>query len=135
MFLPKEKNETTWGSACLAENTEIRVADGTFTIIQNSVGKEIWTDQQGKRKITRIHKFDTAETDPPLLGIGGNWMADFHFIWGQIDSKWHKAFEIQGVKKKFRNSLKGSVYAAELDSDHYMTLRGASGLRPLGTFS
>jgi len=87
MFLPKENSKTTWGSACLAENTEIFVADGTFSMIQNSVGKEIWTDQQGKRKIIRIHKFDTTETDPPLLGIGGKWMTKFYFIWGRIDSK------------------------------------------------
>jgi len=106
LFLPREEwNETTWEAVCLAKNTEIRMADGTFTIIQNSVGKEIWTDQQGKRKITRIHKFDTVETDPPLLGIGGHWMTDFHFIWGQIDSRWHRAFEIQGVKKTFLRTL------------------------------
>jgi len=131
MFLPKENNKTTWGSAFLAENTEIRMADGTFTIIQNSVGKETWTDQQGKRKIIRIHKFDTTETDHPLLGIGGNWMTDFHFIWARIDSKWHRAFEIRGVKKTFRNSLKGLVYAVELDTDDYLTLRGGI---PAATF-
>jgi len=37
MFLPKGINKTTWGSACLAENTEICMADGTFSILQNSV--------------------------------------------------------------------------------------------------
>jgi len=67
MFLPKDNNRTIWGSACLAEDTEIRMADGTFSMI----GKEIWTDQQGTRKIRRIHKFVTLETDPPLYGIGG----------------------------------------------------------------
>jgi len=56
------------------------MADATFSTIQNSVGKEIWTEQQGTRKIRRIHKFDTFETDPPLYGIGGNWMTEFHFI-------------------------------------------------------
>jgi len=30
MFLPEETNTTTWATACLAENTEIRLADGTF---------------------------------------------------------------------------------------------------------
>jgi len=100
------------------------MADGTFTIIQNSVGKKLWTDQQGKRKITRIHKFDMAETDLPLFGIGGNWIIGFHFIWGQNDSKWHRACEIQGVKKTFKKSPKGSVYAVELDIDGYLTLRG-----------
>jgi len=72
MFLPKDNNRIIWGSACLAEDTEIRMADGTFSMLQNSVGKEIWTDQQETRKIRRIHKFDTLETDPPLYGIGGN---------------------------------------------------------------
>ena len=91
MFLPKDNDRTLWGSACLAEGTEIRMADGTFSIIQNSVGKEIWTDQQGKRRIRRIHKFDTTETDPPLLGIGGNWMTNFHFIWGRMETKWQRA--------------------------------------------
>ena len=70
MFLPKENNTITWGSACLAEDTEIRMADGTFAKIQNSVGKEIWTDQQGTRKIRRIHKLDTLETDPPCMELG-----------------------------------------------------------------
>jgi len=100
------------------------MADGTFSIIQNSVGKKIWTDQQGKRKIIRIHKFDTTETDPPLLGIRGNWMTDFHFIWGRIESKWHRAFQVRGVNKTVRKSLKGSVFAVELDTDDYLTLRG-----------
>jgi len=104
--------------------TEIRLADGTFTKIQNSVGKEIWTDQQGERKITQIHKFDTAETDPPLFEIGGNWMTGFHFIWEQNNSKWYRACEIPDVKKTFKNSLKGSVYAVQLNIDGYLTLRG-----------
>ena len=93
MFLPKDNNRIIWGSACLAEDTEIRMADGTFSMLQNSVGKEIWTDQQETRKIRRIHKFDTLETDPPLYGIGGNQMTEFHYIWGQMDSKWQRALE------------------------------------------
>ena len=101
MFLPEE-NMTTWGLACVAEDTEICTADGTFSLLQNSVGKEIWTNQQGKRKVRRIHKLDGTETDPPLLGIGFNWMTNFHFIWGRIDSKWHRAFEVRGVNKAVR---------------------------------
>jgi len=80
MFLLKDNNRTIWGSACLAEDTEIRMMDGTFSMLQNSGGKQIWTDQQGTRKIRRIHKFDTLETDPPLYGIGSNWMTEFHYI-------------------------------------------------------
>jgi len=123
MLLPEE-NMTTWGSACVAEDTEICTADGTFSLLQNSVGKEIWTNQQGKRKVRRIHKLDSTETDPPLLGIGFNWMTNFHFIWGRIDSKWHRAFEVRGVNKAVRKSLKGSVFAVEMDTDDYLTLRG-----------
>jgi len=100
------------------------MADGTFTIIQNSAGKEIWTDQQGTRKIRRIHKFDTLETDPPLHGIGGNWMTEFHFIWGQMDSKWQRALEFQRVNKAKRKTPMGPVFAVELDTDDYLTLRG-----------
>jgi hypothetical protein len=124
MFLPKENNTITWGSACLAEDTEIRMADGTFATLQNSAGKEIWTDQQGTRKIRRIHKFDTLETDPPLYGIGGNWMTESHFIGGRMDSKWHWAFEIRGVNKVKKKTPKGPVFAVELDTDDYLTLRG-----------
>ena len=124
MFLPKDNNRTTWGSACLAEDTEIRMADGTFSMLQNSVGKEIWTDQQGTRKIRRIHKFDTLETDPPLYGIGGNWMTEFHYIWGPMDSKWQRAFEFRGANKAKRKTPKGPVYAVKLDTDDYLTLRG-----------
>jgi len=52
MFLPEETNTITWRSACLAEDTEIRLADGTFALIQNSIRKEIWTDQPNIRKTT-----------------------------------------------------------------------------------
>jgi len=124
MFLPKENNTILWGSTCLAEDTEIRMADGTFSTIQNSAGKEIWTDQQGPRKIRRMHKFDTLETDPPLCGIGGNWMTELHFIWGRGDSKWQRVLELRGVKKANRKTPKGPVYAVELDTDEYLTLRG-----------
>jgi len=70
MFLPARKHVVIWGSACLAEDTEIRLADGTFSTLLDSTGKAIWTDQQDTRIIKRIHKFDTLETDPPLYEIG-----------------------------------------------------------------
>jgi len=64
MFLLREfRNGTTWGATCLGKDTEIRLADGTFAMIQDSVGKSIWTDQQEERRITRIHKFDTEGAD------------------------------------------------------------------------
>ena len=77
----------------MAEDTKICMADGTFSMLLNSAGKEIWTDQQGTRNIRRIHKFDTLETDPPLYGIGANYMTEFHYIWGRMDSKWQRALE------------------------------------------
>jgi len=73
MFLPEE-NMTTWGLACVAEDTEICTADGTFSLLQNSVGKEIWTNQQGKRKVGRIHKLDVVPKQTLLcseLGLTG----------------------------------------------------------------
>ena len=124
MFLPEETNTITWGSACLAEDTKICLADGTFASLQNSTGKEIWTDQQETRKIRRIHKFDILETDPPLCGIGGNWMTESHFIWGKTEPKWHRAFEFRGNNKVKRKTPKGPVFAVELDTDDYLTLRG-----------
>jgi len=93
MFLPEETNTTTWGSACLAEDTEIRLADGTFASLQHSIGKEIWTDQPNTRKIKRIHKFDTRETDPPLYLIESNWVTESHFICRRTEPNWHRAFE------------------------------------------
>ena len=73
MFLPMEPwCGMTWGAACLAEDTEIRLADGTFAQIQNSVGKSIWTDQKEERIIIWIHKFDTKEADPRLVKVGRN---------------------------------------------------------------
>jgi len=124
MFLPEEQNTITWGSACLAEDTEIRLADGTFASLQNSTGKEIWTDQQETRKIRRNHKFDILETDPPLCGIGGNWMTESHFIWGKTEPKWHRTFEFRGINEVKRKTPKGPVFAVELDTDDYLTQRG-----------
>ena len=108
MFLPIENNSITLGSACLAEDIEIRLADGTFITLQNSAGKEIWTDQQGTRKIRQIRKFDTLETDPPLYGIGGNWMTESHFIWGRMDPKWQRASEIRGATQSKEENPKGT---------------------------
>jgi len=124
MFLPEETNTITWGSACLAEDTEIRLADGTFASLQNSIGKEIWTDQPNTLKIRRIHKFDTLETDPPLYQIGGNRMKESHFIWRRTEPKWHRAFEFRVNNKVRRTTPKGPGFAVELDTDDYLTLRG-----------
>jgi len=124
MFLPEEKNEITWWSACLAEDIEIRLADGTFATLQNSTGKAIWTDQQENRIIKRIHKFDTLETDPPLYGIGGNLITESHFIWERPESKWLRAFEARGMNRVKRKTPQGPVFAVELDTDDYQTLRG-----------
>ena len=46
MFQPAREHTATWGSACLAEDTEILLADGTFVSLLHSIGKAIWTDQQ-----------------------------------------------------------------------------------------
>jgi len=51
-------------------------------------------------------------------------MTEFHYIWGQMDSKWQRALEYQGVSKAKRKTPKGPVYAVELDTDDYLTLRG-----------
>jgi len=126
MILPEETNTTVWASACLAEDTEIRLADGTFASLQHSLGKEIWTDQPNTRKITRIHKFDTLETDPPLYLIEGNWMTESHFIRGRMEPKWQRAFEFRGNSEARRTTPKGPVFAVELDTDDCMTLQGGN---------
>jgi len=41
-----------------------------------------------------------------------------------MDSKWQRALEYQGVSKAKRKTPKGPVYAVELDTDDYLTLRG-----------
>jgi hypothetical protein len=74
MFLPSREHPLTWGSACLGEDTEILLADGTFASLLHSIGQAIWTDKQGTRRIKRIHKFATLATDPHLYEVGGNWM-------------------------------------------------------------
>jgi len=71
MFLPARDHTITWGSACLVEDTEILLADGTFVSLLHSIGQAIWTVQQDTRRIKRIHKFATLETDPPLYEIVG----------------------------------------------------------------
>ena len=120
MFLPREsRHGTTWGTSCLAKDTEIRLADGTFALLQDSVGEPIWTDQQEEKIITQIRKFDTDEADPGVFGIGVNWITGTHFIWGQKHSQWYRACDIPGVKKTFKNSPKGSVYADDDDCFYY----------------
>jgi len=79
MFLPAREHTITWGSACLEEDTEILLADGTFVSLLHSIGQAIWTDQQDTRRIKRIHEFATLETDPPLYEIEGKWMTASHF--------------------------------------------------------
>ena len=54
MFLPAREHTITWGSACLVEDTEILLADGTFVSLLHSIGQAIWTDQQDTRRIKRI---------------------------------------------------------------------------------
>jgi len=124
MFLPARKHLAIWGSACLAEDTEIHLADGTFAPLLHSTGKAIWTDQQDTRIIKRIHKFDTLETDPPLYEIGGNWMTESHFIREGPKSRWHRTFEARGINKPKRRTSQGPVLAVELDTDDCLTLRG-----------
>ena len=51
-------------------------------------------------------------------------MTNFHFIWGRIDYIWQRALEVREVNKAKRKPLKGSVFAVELDTDDYLTLRG-----------
>ena len=100
------------------------VYDGTFASLQNSIGKEIWTDQPNTRTIRRIYKFDTFETDPPLYQIGGNWMTESQFTWGRTEPKWHRAFEFRRNNKVRRTTPKGPVFAVELDTNDYLTLQG-----------
>jgi len=69
MFLPAREHTITRGSACLVEDTEILLADGTFVSLLHSIGKAIWTDQQDTRRIKRIHKFATLETDLPFTKL------------------------------------------------------------------
>jgi len=124
MFLPAREHTVTWGSACFVEDTEILLADGTFVSLLHSIGKAIWTDQQDTRRIKRIHKFVTLETDPPLYEIEGNRMTASHFTRKGPGEKWHRAFEIRGSNKPKRRISKGNVYAVELDTDDCLTLRG-----------
>jgi len=100
MFLPAREHAAIWGSACLAEDTEILLADGTFVSLLHSIGKAIGTDQQDTRRIKRIHKFDTLETDLPLYEIEGNWMTASHFTRKGTGEKWHRALEREQQTKK-----------------------------------
>jgi len=120
MFLPSREHPLTWGSACLGEDTEILLADGTFISLLRSIGQAIWTDKQGTRRIKRIHKFATRASDP----VGGNWMTASHFTRSGPGKKWRRASEIRGSTIPNRRTPQGFVYAVELDTDDYLTLRG-----------
>ena len=124
MFLPAREHVAIWGSACLAEDTEIHLADGTFASLLHSIGKAIWTDQHDTRRIKRIHKFATLETDPLLYEIEGNWMTESHFTRKGPGTKWYRAFEARGTNHPKRRTSQGPVYAVELDTDDCLTLRG-----------
>jgi len=76
------------------------------------------------RKIIRIHKFYTLETEPPLYLIKGNWITESHFIRGKNEPKWHRASEFRGDSDTRRATSKGPVFAVELDTDDHLTLRG-----------
>jgi len=124
MFLPKTALATTWTSACLATDTDVRLSDGSFAPVQHSVGRNIWTDQPHLCTIIRIHQFDTHATDPPLCFIKGNGMTESHFIRGRMKSKWCRASEFVDNKVIRRANSKGPVFAVELDKDDHLTLRG-----------
>ena len=51
-------------------------------------------------------------------------MTESHFIWERPESKWHRAFEARGINTVDRKTPKGPVFAVELDTDDYLTLRG-----------
>ena len=119
MFLHAREHTITWGSACLVEDTEILLADGTFVSLLHSIGQAIWTDQQNTRRIKRIHKFATLETDPPLYEIEGNWMTASLFTRTGPGEKWRRAFEIRGSNTPKRKILQ----AVALDTDDCLTLR------------
>ena len=133
MFLPAREHTATWGSTCLAEDTEILLADGTFVSLLHSIGKAIGTDQQDTKRIKRIHKFATLETDPPLYEIEDNWMTASHFTRKGPGDTWHRAVENRGSNKPKRRISQGPVYAVELDTDDCLTLRGGIQAAPLET--
>jgi len=124
MFLPQTVMTTTWTSACLAADTDIRLSDGSFAPVQHSVGRSIWTDQPQPRTIIRIHKFDTQPTDPPLYFIKGNGMTESHFIRGRMAPNWSRASEFVDDKVIRKATSTGPVFAVELDKDDHLTLRG-----------
>jgi len=41
-----------------------------------------------------------------------------------MDSKWQRALKFRGVNEAKRKTPKGAVFAVELDTDDYLTLRG-----------
>jgi len=124
MFLPAREHVAIWGSACLAEDTEILLANRTFVSLLHSIGKVIWTDHQDTKRIKRIHKFATLETDPLLYEIEGNWITASHFTRKGPGKKWYRALETRGSNKPKRRTSQGPVYAVELDTDDCLTLWG-----------
>jgi len=52
------------------------------------------------------------------------WAKASDFTWKGPAEKWYRAFEIRGSNKPKRRNLQGPVYAVELDTDDYLTLRG-----------
>jgi len=67
-----------------------------------------------------------ARNGPSSLWNWGNWMTEFHYIWGGMDSKWQRALEFRGVNKAKRKTPKGPVYAVEVDTDDYLHSEVAS---------
>jgi tetratricopeptide (TPR) repeat protein len=105
-------------------DTEILLADGTFVQLLRSIGEAIWTNKQETRRIKRIHKFDTPESDPHQYEIEGNWMTASHFTRPGEGKKWRRVSETRGNNLLNRRPPQESVYAVELDTDDHLTLRG-----------
>ena len=124
MFLPPREPPLTWGSACLGKDTEILLADGTFVLLLHSIGQAIWTGKQETRRIKRIHKFDTLATDPHQYEVEGNWMTASHFTRSGDGKKWRRVSDARGNNLFNRRPPQESVYAAELDTNDHLTLRG-----------
>jgi len=51
-------------------------------------------------------------------------MTESHFIWGRTQSKWHRASEVRRTNRVKKKTQQGPVFAVELDTDEYLTLRG-----------
>jgi len=51
-------------------------------------------------------------------------MTETHFIRGRMEPQWHRASEFRGNSVTRRATSKGPVFAVELGTDDYLTLRG-----------